>query len=519
MLTQLALTCALVMTGQTQGDTAYTSQRTFQIPAKIDPTRRDQMKEIQLYVSADRGKSWGRTAKITPDKTAFDLTVPSDGEYWYHICIVNQQGKQDPPEVALYSLPPLLKLVVDTRPPELQITSATRQGDELVVSWLAREDNPDVASLTVEYRALDGQTWVAVPIPAQERNATGTVRAKVAATGPVVVKLSLADLAKNSKSVEKRVEAAAGSSVAGSGAVLPPPPLAANDLQKTAASSPIIDPPPPVGMDKTVIPPPPGNPGATEQSSITLAGQQVVAKSQGFTDNSQGSAVPQPPAATTQRKLPPLQIVNDPEIVLEYEVSKVGPSGLGAVQVWITRDNGNKWEPYMEDPNASQATAGSKYQRTLTLPGEGVFGISLVVKSKVGLGKPAPKSGDVPEMLVEVDTTPPSATVYKPMPDGTRRDTLILSWTATDRNLGPRPITLEWAERPTGPWNVIAAEVPNSGQYTWKLPPSLPSHVHLKLTVHDTAGNVAVAITDEPQLVDLSEPEGHLIMVRPAKKQ
>ena len=103
--------------------------------------------------------------------------------------------------------------------------------------------------------------------------------------------------------------------------------------------------------------------------------------------------------------------------------------------------------------------------------------------------------------------------------DSQRRDCLVLSWIAKDRNLGATPITLEWSERPTGPWQPIAANLPNTGRHPWHLPPSLPSHVYLKMTVRDTAGNMAVAVTREPQLVDLSEPEGRLLRVTTANKK
>jgi hypothetical protein len=106
------------------------------------------------------------------------------------------------------------------------------------------------------------------------------------------------------------------------------------------------------------------------------------------------------------------------------------------------------------------------------------------------------------------------------VPDQKNRNTLILSWTAKDRNLGPTPIKLEWAETATGPWQLIAANLQNNpGRFPWALPTSMPSHVYLKMTISDAAGNVGVAVTDRPQLVDVSEPEGRLIRVTPLNKK
>jgi hypothetical protein len=49
--------------------------------------------------------------------------------------------------------------------------------------------------------------------------------------------------------------------------------------------------------------------------------------------------------------------------------------------------------------------------------------------------------------------------------------------------------------------------LPNTGRYTWQVPANTPPKVYLKLTVRDTAGNAAVAKTDDAILIDLTVPE------------
>ena len=138
----------------------------------------------------------------------------------------------------------------------------------------------------------------------------------------------------------------------------------------------------------------------------------------------------------------------------------------------------------------------------------GADGFYLVVKSKAGLGKPAPKSGDPPQVRVEVDTRPPTASLYAPQPDSARHDGLVLIWKAEDRNLAANPITLEWAAQRDGRWELIGEpHLPNTGRYTWQVPDNIPPKVYLRLTVRDTAGNSAVAQTPEPILIDLTVPE------------
>jgi hypothetical protein len=129
------------------------------------------------------------------------------------------------------------------------------------------------------------------------------------------------------------------------------------------------------------------------------------------------------------------------------------------------------------------------------------------------LGKPPPKDGvTLPQMRIEVDETAPQANLYAPVPDPQQKDCLILSWTATDRNLAEKPITLQWSERANGPWETIGApELPNTGRFSWKLTSQVPPRVHLRLVVRDTAGNMAEAVTPQPILVDLNEPEAQFI--------
>ena len=50
-------------------------------------------------------------------------------------------------------------------------------------------------------------------------------------------------------------------------------------------------------------------------------------------------------------------------------------------------------------------------------------------------------------------------------------------------------------------------ELPNDGHYNWTVGGAVPSRVFLRLTVRDTASNVAVAETNDPILVDLNEPD------------
>jgi hypothetical protein len=213
----------------------------------------------------------------------------------------------------------------------------------------------------------------------------------------------------------------------------------------------------------------------------------------------------------------PTQLVNDPDVNLHYEVSKIGSSGLKALEVWITRDGGDTWRKFDEAKNPSVFKNGT-FQCPLRLPEDGVYGIRLVVQSNAGLGKPPPRRGDRPELLVELDTVTPIGVLHKPVPDRHNANTLLLTWTAEDRNLGPQPICLQWATKAEGPWNGIAANLPNDGKYAWKLPPNLPANLYFRMIIRDEAGNFGVVVATEPALVDLSEPAARALSVSSAKQ-
>jgi len=223
---------------------------------------------------------------------------------------------------------------------------------------------------------------------------------------------------------------------------------------------------------------------------------------------------------TPRGSLPAVQIVNKRQVKLEFEVAKFGPSGLGSVDVYVTIDDGQTWEKSPIDANANlplvpDARGGTPVRGSVTVPlnREGVIhGFYIVVKNRAGHGKPAPERGYSPQIRVEADLTPPEAKLFGPQPDSTKRDTLLLTWEAFDRNLAPNPISLEWAPKKDGPWTHIGPDMlENTGKFAWEVPANIPPNVFLRLSVRDKAGNIALAQTMEPVLIDFSEPEVQVI--------
>lgn len=209
---------------------------------------------------------------------------------------------------------------------------------------------------------------------------------------------------------------------------------------------------------------------------------------------------------TIGRQAAPAKIVNSTDIKLDYKLEDVGPSGVSVVELWYTRD-GRSWQRYGEDPDKTPPFDAK-------LPGEGVYGLTLVVKSGVGIGDRPPQPGDQPQMWIEVDLTKPNVQIQS-VEAGRGHDsgTLTVTWKADDKNIAPQPITIYYAEQADGPWTPMAGGLENTGRYNWRIPPNTPFRFFVRVEALDKGGNIGRADTKQPVIVDLATPKGRLIGV------
>jgi hypothetical protein len=296
----------------------------------------------------------------------------------------------------------------------------------------------------------------------------------------------------------------------------------------------------------TVVPPatpimrPPEAPTApatdwTYPSAAAQASRLVASSTSAY--GNEGSSAVNSVSRMGMSRMPELQYANSTHLELDYEVAECGPSDIGAVDLWLTRDNGRNWEFFREDqagPRAAGNMPGlsgpGKRTVAVDLPCEGLYGFTIVLKSQAGLCRQPPVAGEAPEIRVEVDTTPPSILLYGPKADSRQRDAVILTWEVTEKNPTPT-VALEWSPDPAAGWQLIAEtpgspsllpDHPDGKSYVWKMPPGTPPKVHLRVTARDAAGNASVAetgvheggvFTAEAVLIDLKEPRGRLISV------
>ncbi|HZZ76866.1 MAG TPA: hypothetical protein VFE62_00010 [Gemmataceae bacterium] len=583
MGTGIFAVCLCLALGQNTGDVRYAGFRDLRVPVKVTAAERPDVRELLLYASTDQGRKWKQVAgPITPDKEHFVFYAPADGLYWLRVAKINRQGVQNPDDNSLMSGPPDMKLMIDTLKPIVRSIQATRYNDDVHVTWDVQEDNPNLSTegMRLEYQIKDSSdSWKPIQMPP---GLTGKTQFTPGHNHPLVVRLTITDLARNQSYAMAEVQGTltpAGYSNPDRSPTLPgqltmpdrkvqpleienkvPPPVDIDKTRPPVAPLPTNDgilgngkiAPPSGGLlsgpPKTIAPPPVGplpppmgiapvegpKPGALVGQEKD-SGDKVIADSRfqpekpvqrEIQPSMPGGIVPPMGeksivnSAPARKPLPAIQYVNQHQIMLEYELRRVGPSGIGGIELWLTRDDGDTWEPYAADEDVQATALNNRQKRKFDLRdasdrplADGVYGLTLVVKNRAGLGK-KPRPGDVPEIRVEIDTTLPFAQMFQPIADPQHPDQVLLKWTAEDKNLAQTPITLEYAEKADGQWQVIANDLDNSGRFSWKVGPGIPVQVFLRMRVRDKAGNERVLVTPQAQFIDFTEPEGALIGVQ-----
>ncbi|GBD35216.1 hypothetical protein HRbin36_00322 [bacterium HR36] len=405
----------------------YVNQLTFRIPFQIDEPDRGQLREVQLLVSVDQGRTWQEVGRAGPQERHLSYRALRDGEHWFVVRTVDSEGRSYP--ASLEKVRPGLIVIVDTAPPRVRLEALPAEREQIGIRWEAQDEYLDLNSLEVEWRHV-GSDWQVLPI---ERRASGSKYWTPAARGPVEVRLRVRDRAGN-------------------------------------------------------------------------LGQALVVLPTGTGDRASGSPSAAPSQTGSSLGGVPFRIVNSSEVSLAYSLEDVGPSGIASVELWMTRD-GKTWAKLGEDEDKISPIVAR-------LPGEGLYGLSLAVRNGVGNGQPPPRPGDSPQLWLEVDLTPPRVQILSCEPTrGGENGILTITWSASDKNLAPQPISLYYASRLEGPWTNIATALENTGRYVWRIPNGTPYQFYVRVEAVDRAGNVGTAETPKPVIVDLSVPRGRLLGV------
>jgi len=524
------LAAALAATGECQSSAprpVHTGKSRFAVPFRSDAAELQRLgaREMRLFVSVDSGVTWQHVQSVPSKATRFTVRAPKDGEYWFAVRTVDREGRMHPEG----SFSAELKVVVDSRSPMLDIKLSSLADGTAQLAWKAGDNHLDVGSLVLEYRRRGETGWRSLPVtPVAE----GKTSWDVPEGGVVEARGRIADFATN-------VAVASGSiALVGTRNSVPRPSLP--DLESDPIAGVIQQ-----GTSGSAMPArfPSSAPGATDRKTGPEMQSYRAARQAGGTADRQANgkaadaggmkvipnnAAPsnvggQPEILTgessatprdVRRSEPavPRQIVSRKRFQLNYSVESVGRSGVEAVELFITVNDGGKWYRYGSDPDA-------KSPFTVNVPEDGTYGFTIRVRSGAGISDPPPRPGEKPEIVVVVDQTAPKLKLL-PILQGRGSDSekFLIRWTMSDAHPAEKPISISWSESAQGPWKTITGWRAAAGSYLWTTAGDVPARVYVRLTARDAAGNVATVQTHRPIIIDVVKPSARITNVEVAPK-
>ena len=176
-----------------------------------------------------------------------------------------------------------------------------------------------------------------------------------------------------------------------------------------------------------------------------------------------------------------------------------GQLPITAAELWYTADGGASWQKAPARSGPDMAAANPAVFRA---PGEGVFGLYLVLTSPAGR-TPLPATGDPAHRWVRFDHTPPVVKLLAAGPDAhfhLSRE-LDLRWTVEDASLPDRPVSIHYRGRGDRSYQLAQESLAATGQIRWTVPVEVTGRITLKISAVDRAGNRGLA-TREIDLPD-----------------
>ncbi len=357
-----------------------TKQHFFAIPFRITPPENPNQapREVQLYVSGDRGTTWQLYTRAEPTQRQFLFRAASDGEYWFAVRTVDRQGQGRPAKIAA----PGMRVAIDTAPPRLELSAQSEADGGVTLNWTLEEPLPKLDSLKLSYRVGDQGLWQAIPLDmddVQRRSAIaqGKVQWQPYAAGEVQIRAETADAAGNFAVGHAIVSVAPG-----------------RRATTTPTTSPELGTPSNLAQDqwrsKTEAAPPGGDYATAGASGAITSPVQPNA-------NGNPSAAP---AATAPESAPvdeaAIRWVATRQIELEYDINPLA-GAVERVEIWGTADRGRSWHLLAVDEDRQSPVLA-------VVDADGLWGFRMIVRQAGIAASPAPKPGDPPDLYLGVRT-------------------------------------------------------------------------------------------------------------------
>jgi hypothetical protein len=488
----------------------------FQIPFDIE-TAAGQPPEgfAVLFGSQDGGVHWQQLQSVPARQNSFMFAAPRDGRYSFSIRMTDAQGNL---LSAIEGSAPELEVIVDTVAPTLKLNLLETIPGQVMVNWTSSDSSLVAESLSMEYAdAADGR-WKPVTIQAA---ASGQAAIPVSPGSVISVRATIVDMAGNRTDATSQIVSKPVSATTVTGPVpfapqkpampLGPTPFGDRASMNSRGTNSVVS-----AQAKPTNASFPANAIANYSHPATAAPATTTSPTMDSTSFPAMSVAPtatQPPPVNTLNPLLPMagddQLVDNQVFDLEYQVEDVGPSGVSAVELFVTENGGQQWFRYGNDPDLR-----SPFQ--VDTQGEGTFGFAVRVRNGLGFIDTPPQPGQKPEIIITVDQTVPVIEMAQPSVRADGFGTIQLSWRVSDQNPSPTPVRLEQSTTPNGPWSAVFDWQADQGGFQWAVRPGTPAALYFRLLARDAAGNVASTQTPQPVIVDLKKPVGRLLRVQTA---
>ncbi|MBN2291149.1 MAG: hypothetical protein JXM70_01915 [Pirellulales bacterium] len=138
---------------------------------------------VQLWVSEDRGQSWGLVEAVPASRRGFLFRAQHDGEYWFTVRTIDASGTASDSQPAK----PELRVLVDTQPPVLRLDAWRGEGGQICSRWEVDETYLKPGSLQMLYRTGPQEAWQPVAIDRRAGKGLGHNDPSKADYGPWIV--------------------------------------------------------------------------------------------------------------------------------------------------------------------------------------------------------------------------------------------------------------------------------------------------------------------------------------------